>query len=137
MALKLATEYRLVNGEWVPKALSPLPVRRQRVQPSDVDSPAKVGVQLTKLFESQDAVNRALGADPQIGPRIFLDVPCGVMGATALKVACDSGRPAYWHVVRWKRTTPGGSHGLEELTNDGDSLELRSYVAGVATVVVF
>lgn len=137
MALRTATEYRYDGSEWRAKPLLPASVRKHRFQPSDVDAPAKVADQLTKLLESQDLVNRALAADPQIGPRLFLDVACGTGGATAITVATDMGRPAFWHVVRWRRTTPGGTHGLEELTNDGVTLSLRSYVAGVATILVF
>ena len=136
MALKAATEYRLVGGAWVPSALTPSAVRRQRVQPSDVDDPSKVADQLTKLQDNQTEVNRALAASPLLGPKIFHDVACGTSGATALQVAHGYGRPARWYVVRWARTTPGGSHGLEGLTNDDKTLVLRSYVAGVATVMV-
>lgn len=137
MALNVATEYSIIGSTWTPRALAPVSTRRQRVQPGDIADPAKLSAELSRILDAQDEVNRALCADPTIGPRVFLDVACGMAGATALTVATGYGRPAYWHVVRWARTTAGGTHGLEELTNDGTTLAIRSYVPGTATILVF
>lgn len=67
-----------------------------------------------------------------------------VVGTGGASVAIEHrlGRVARWAVVDWARATPGGTHGLERSalaadTNDANTLTLRSYVAGSATVEVW
>jgi hypothetical protein len=67
--------------------------------------------------------------------RIF-EVATGTGGAE-LRLEHRLGRVARWSVVDWRRTTPGGYHGLERLSSDENTLVLRSYVAGTASIEVW
>lgn len=107
------------------------PVRMDRPGATDVATPIQVAsaVQLT-----QRAVKDVQRQNPL--PTFFPDLACGSGGAT-LRLRHGFGRRARWEVVDWKRTTPGGTHGLERVSDDGNLLILASYVAGVATLKVY
>lgn len=67
--------------------------------------------------------------------RVF-EVAVGTGGAE-VRLEHRLGRVVRWSVVDWKRTVPGGSHELERLSSDENTLVLRSYVAGTASIEVW
>ncbi len=103
------------------------------------DSPQLRSEQLGRLQRNVIEATRA-ARDRHAGARLFeVDTPAG---GGAIVIEHRLGRVARWAVVDWVRTVPGGTHGLERSVvagalNDENTLTLRSYVAGVATIEVW
>ena len=106
---------------------------------TSADEPLARAEQLGRL---QRAVSEAVEvARGRRGRSRLYEVTTGTGGA-ALVIEHRLGRVARWAVVDWARTTPGGTHGLERsvvsgAANDANTLTLRSYVAGTATIEVW
>jgi hypothetical protein len=103
------------------------------------DAPKLRAEQLTRLQRNVIEATAA-ARDRRASSRIFeVEAPSG--GAT-IRLEHRLGRVARWAVVDWARTAPGGTHGLERSavatdTNDENTLTLRSYVAGQASIEVW
>jgi hypothetical protein len=113
------------------------PIREERFAAED--NPATRAEQLTRLQQNVIEATRATRRTRQTTGVVFEDVSVGTGGAT-VRLRHGLGRTARWAVVEWRRTTPGGTHGLERSTsteNDRDTLVLASYVAGTATIEVW
>lgn len=106
-------------------------LRNERYNAEDVDDAAKVA---TALGTSQRAVQTLQRQNPL--PTYLYDVACGTAGAV-IRIRHNLGRSAKWEVIDWKRTTPGGTHGLERVSDDRTTLTLASYVAGTASLKVY
>ncbi len=125
-------------GNSVVKQIVPTVARRERITEADITNPTKALEVITRIDNGLAEVQRTAPGDFMA----FEDQACSTAG-TALRLEHHFGRRVEWQVTRWTRTTPGGTHGLEErLTagvadSDDNTLVLASYVAGIATIRVF
>lgn len=89
-----------------------------------------------QLGRMQVALQAAASGLGRRGETRVFEVTVGTGGAET-RLEHRLGRVARWAVVDWQRTAPGGSHGLERLSSDENTLVLRSYVAGTASIEVW
>lgn len=106
-------------------------LRARRYEPTDVSTPESVAAAFLDRDQNERAQEQARTKE-----LFFTDLKCGPFGAQ-IKLRHNFGRRARWQVVDWKRDTAGGTNGLERFTDDGTTLTLLSYVAGVATLRLF
>lgn len=131
----MSATYR--DGVWSRENATP--IRPERFAADD--EPQARAEQLTRLQASVVEATEATRRTRQTTSLVFEGMACGTAGAN-LVLRHDLGRVARWAVVDWTRTTPGGTHGLERSavaadTNDENTLTLRSYVAGTASIEVW
>lgn len=107
-------------------------VRKPEVYAADDDEKTRAE-QLGRL--QRYTLEALAGIGRRSNTRVF-EVTVGTGGAE-VKLEHQLGRVVRWSVVDWQRTTPGGSHGLERLSSDENTLVLRSYVAGTASIEVW
>lgn len=107
-------------------------LRKERFAATDLATADDVQIAMSRTQQATEAAVRALSTVEVIAD----DLACGTAGAQ-VRIRHAFGRRARWEVIDWARTTPGGNHGLERVSDDGTTLTLASYVAGTATVRVF
>lgn len=112
------------------------PVREERF--AATDAPETRAEQLTRLQRSVVESTEATRRTRQTSSVVFEAISCGT-GGVSIPLRHDLNRIARWAVVDWRRTTPGGTHGIERHAdgNDENTLVLRSYVAGIASIEVW
>lgn len=107
-------------------------LRRERFAASDLATPGDVQSALVRTQQAAELAIRSLSTAEVIAD----DLACGTAGAQ-IRIRHGLNRRVRWEVIDWKRTTPGGTHGLERVSDDGTTLTLASYVAGLASVRVY
>lgn len=116
------------------------PVRITEAQVSDPEVLAK---QLNNMNEALAAATQAQRSHPEQAPVTFSNVVCGV-GGTKIVLGHNFNANAEYIVVKWKGATTADGHRLvcdeDDVTGsvtDKNTLALRSYVRGTATIRVY
>lgn len=111
-----------------------LPLRREQVAGSSVE---RLAEQVQAIQVATADATEPARRDRRTQARTYEAVACGSGGAL-VRISHGLGREVRWAVVDWRRTTPGGWHGLERASQtDENTLVLASYVAGTATIEVW